>query len=116
MRLLEEGEAANLWQTGQSEKYTDGLYHSPTCPRLGRVSTGVQGAGSWCVGAGEQAWGENCCWLRGDRLGDGREEIHSRECLWRKTRHWKQGTTAESHTGGGATIVASVSPHVGTCR
>ena len=43
MRLSEEGEAADLWQTGQSEKYTDGSYHSPTYPRLGHVFTGVQG-------------------------------------------------------------------------
>ena len=45
LRLLEEGEVADLWQTGQSENYTDGLYHGPMCPGLGRVFTGVQG--SW---------------------------------------------------------------------
>ena len=41
LRLSEEGEAAYLWQTGQSEKYTDGLYLGPTCPGMGRVFTGV---------------------------------------------------------------------------
>ena len=40
MRLSEEGEAADLGQTGQSEKYTDGLHHSPTCPGLVHVFTG----------------------------------------------------------------------------
>ena len=38
LRLLEEGEMADLWQTGQSETYTDGLRHSPARPRLGSVS------------------------------------------------------------------------------
>ena len=46
---------ADLWQTGQSEKYADGAYHGPTCPRLGRVFTGVQGdwelvCGDWRIG------------------------------------------------------------------
>ena len=41
LRLSEEGEVANWWQMGESEKYTDGP--GPTCPRLGRVFTGVQG-------------------------------------------------------------------------
>ena len=50
-RLSEEGEVADLWQTGQSEKYTGGLYHSPTCPRLGRVFTGVQGG--WELDCGD---------------------------------------------------------------
>ena len=27
-------EVANLWQMGQSKKYTDGPYHDPTCPGL----------------------------------------------------------------------------------
>ena len=45
MRLSEEGEAANLWQMGQGEKYTDHPYCDPTFPGLGRVFTGVQG--SW---------------------------------------------------------------------
>ena len=43
MKLSEEGEAANLWQMGQSEKYTDGPYLGPRCPGLGCVFTGVQG-------------------------------------------------------------------------
>ena len=67
-RLLEEGEAANLWQMGQNEKYTDGPYHSPTCPRLGHASQVCKGTGSWSMGIGEQAWSDNCCWLWGDGL------------------------------------------------
>ena len=51
------------------------------------------------VGCGEIDW------------GDGREEIGSRECLWRKTGlRWKEGAAAESHAGGGATIVTSLLP------
>ena len=42
LRPLEEGEAADLWQMGQSGKYTDGPYLGPTCPGLGRVFSGVQ--------------------------------------------------------------------------
>jgi len=34
------------------------------------------------------------------------------KCLWRKARQpWKQGDTAESHVGGGAITIASLSPH-----
>ena len=55
LRPLEEGEMADLWQMGQSEKYTDGLYHSPMCPGLGHVFTDVQGGwelvrGYWRTG------------------------------------------------------------------
>ena len=47
--------------------------------------------------------------------GDGREKIHSGECLLRNARQpWRQGTTAESHTGGGTIIVGSLSPHAST--
>ena len=42
LRLSEEGEVADLWQTGQSEKYTYGPDHGSMCPRLGCVFTGVQ--------------------------------------------------------------------------
>ena len=41
LRLSEEGEVADLWQMGQSEKYTDDQYHSPMSPGLGCVFTGV---------------------------------------------------------------------------
>ena len=44
MKPSEAGEVADLWQTGQGEKYTDCPYHGPTCPGLGHVFTGVQGA------------------------------------------------------------------------
>ena len=117
LRLLEEGKVANLWQTGQSKKYTDDPYLGPTCPALGRVFTSCKGHGSWSVGIAEQAQSENCCWLWETHWGDGREEFHSRECLQKKTGlPWKQSTTAESHVGGEATIVASLSPHTGACQ
>ena len=72
------------------------------------------GAGAWgmknrpgaitAVGCGEMEW------------GDRREEICSRECLWRKTGlPRKQGAIAESQAEGRATIVASLSPHAGAC-
>ena len=55
MRTSEEGEVANLWQMGQSEKYTDGPYHNSTCPGLGCVFIGVRGGwelerGDWRTG------------------------------------------------------------------
>ena len=55
LRLLEEGEVADLWQTGQSEKYTDSPYHGPTCPGPGHVFICVQGGwelvlGDWITG------------------------------------------------------------------
>ena len=43
LRLLEEGEAAHLWQMEQSQNYTESAYCGPTCPGLGHVFTGVQG-------------------------------------------------------------------------
>ena len=50
MRLLEDGEAADLWQIGQSEKYTDGPYHRPYVPQIEtcvhRCARGL-GAGTW---------------------------------------------------------------------
>ena len=55
LRLSEEGEAANQWQTGKSEKYTDGPYCGPTWHGLALVFTGVQGGwelknGDWRTG------------------------------------------------------------------
>ena len=46
-------------------------------------------------------------------LGDVREErtICGGKCLWRKAEQpWKQGDTAESHVGGGAITIDSLSP------
>ena len=61
--------------------------------------------------------GKDCCWLQETARGDRREEIPSRECLWRKTQQpRKRGATAESHTGDGLTIVAFLSSHAGTGR
>ena len=81
--LSEESAATGLWQAGQGETYTDSLCHSPVWDVCPPVQTG---AGSWNVGFGEQIGGENCCWLWGDGLRYGSEEVHNRECLWRKPR------------------------------
>ena len=75
-----------------------------------------KGAGSWSMGIREQAWGENCCWLWEDRLrgqegGNPQQGMPTEE----DRTAMEAGATAESHTGGGATIVASLSPHAGTC-
>ena len=39
LKLLEDGEVADLWQRQQSENYTDGPCCGPMCPGLGCVST-----------------------------------------------------------------------------
>ena len=73
-------------------------------------------SGSWNLGIVRQSQGEDCCWLRRDRLR-GREGGDCwGECLWRKARQsWKPGDTAESRVGCEATTIASVSPHAGIC-
>ena len=44
--------------------------------------------------------------------GDVREENCGGKCLWRKAKQpWKPGDAAEPHVGGGASTVASLSPH-----
>ena len=58
IRLSEEGETANLWQTGQCENYTDSLCHNTVCPRLGCVYTSVHGG--WELESGDwraNPWG-----------------------------------------------------------
>ena len=62
LRLSEESEVTNLWQTGQSENDTDGPYCGPTCP-MGMWVHQCTWAGSWSMGIREQTWGEDCCWL-----------------------------------------------------
>ena len=57
LKLSVEGEEADLWKTGQSEYYRDGLYCGLTCPGLGHVFTAVQGGwelehGDWRTGPG----------------------------------------------------------------
>ena len=81
LRLLEEGEAAILWQTGHSEKYTDGLYCGPMSPRLGHVFTGVQGG--WELVCGD--W----------RTGPERELLLS-------VGRWTEGTEGRKSTAGSA--------------
>ena len=64
------------------------------------------------MGIGEQARGKNCCWMLGDGLRGWEGGNLQHGSLWKKTGLlWKQDTTAESQTGGGASIVASLSPH-----
>ena len=51
--------AADLWQRGQSEKYTDSPYLGLTCPRVRRVFTGVWGGWElecrdWRTGSGQE--------------------------------------------------------------
>ena len=73
-------------------------------------------AGSWNLGIVRQSQGEDCCWLRRDRLRGRKGGDCWGECLWRKARQsWKPGDTAESRVGGEATTIASVSPHAGIC-
>ena len=57
VRLSEEGETASLWQTRQSENYTEGPCHGPLCSLLGHVSTRVHGdweleCGDWRASPG----------------------------------------------------------------
>ena len=69
-------------------------------------------AGNWSLGIMEQPQGEDCCWLQrdGERGCEGAE--YGGKCLWRKARQpRKQGDTAESCVGGGATNIASLLPH-----
>ena len=76
-----------------------------------------KGAESWCVGIGEQAQSEKCCWLWEDALR-GREGGNPQQGMpmeedWLP---WKQGTIAKFHAGIGDTIVTSLSPHVTACQ
>ena len=66
---------------------------------------------------GEQAQSENCCWLWGDGLR-GREGGKPQQGMPMEEDRtaMEAGAIAESHAGGGATIVASLSPHTSACR
>ena len=116
LRLSEESETAGPWSTGQSENYTDGPCSGPrepdwdmcplvhTGPRAGMWELESIARGKTTVRCEETAW------------GDRREEINKWECLWRKPRlPWKQGTTVEWCTEGGATTAASLSPCTSPC-
>ena len=52
-----------LWQTGQSETYTDGRCHSPACTDWDMCPSVHMRAGSWNMGIGEQIHGDDCYWL-----------------------------------------------------
>ena len=88
LRLLEEGEAADLWQTGQSEKYTDCPYFCPTCPRLRCVFIGVQGGwelvcGDWRTGPERElllAVGRRTEGTRGRKCAAGNAYGGTRDC------------------------------------
>ena len=78
-----------------------------------RCASGL-GAGVW--GLENRPRARTAVGCRQTDWGNRKEEMHSRECLQRRTRlPWEQGATAESHARGGATIVASLPPHAGAC-
>ena len=69
------------------------------------------------MGIGDHAQSENYCWLWRDGLR-GRKGRNPQQGMAIE-KDWtvmEAGAIAESHTGGGATMVASFSPHAGTCR
>ena len=115
MRLSEEGEVADLWQTGLSEKYMTVYTVALRAPDWELCSKVCKGAGAWRLE--NRPRGRNPVGCGKTDREDGREEICIRECLWRKTGlPWKQDATAESHAQGGATVVTSLSPHASACR
>ena len=119
MRLSEEGEVADLWQTGQNEKCTDGPVHiSALCALDWDMCSQVcKEAGSWCMGTGERAQSENCCWLWGDGpRGQEGGNLQQGMLMEADRTAVEARTIAESHAGGGAAIAASLSPHAGACQ
>ena len=117
LRLLEEGEAANLRQMGQSEKYTGGPYLSPTCPGLELVFTGVQGGwelvrGDWRTGPERELLLSVGRWTEGTRE---RKSAAGNDYGGRLDCHGCRALLL-SHTRGRATIVTSLSPHAGACQ
>ena len=82
------GQKRTIWGSGRSVKRpvcgrqdTDGPYHHPACLELGHVSAGVHRGwklerGDWRANLGRRTTVgcEKTAW------GDGREEIHNREC------------------------------------
>ena len=126
LKLSEEGEGADLWQMWQSEKYTDSPYHSPMCPRLGCVFTGVQGIwelvhGDWRTGPEWElllAVGDRLRRWKGGNLQQGmpmEEDLTGKEaerycwvthrgrshyCSLSLPTHWRLPTTIiEAHSG-----------------
>ena len=71
-------------------------------------------AGSWRIEIGEQSQASSAVdWRDGPRGPEGGNS--SGKCLWRKARQTRrQGDSTESHTGGGARTLVSLSPHVST--
>ena len=59
-----------------------------------------KGAGSWCMGIGEQAQSKNCCWLWGEKLrGLEGGNLKQGMPMERTGLPWKQSTIAESQAG-----------------
>ena len=86
--------------------------HSPIYPREGHKSPGT--LRGWELDhRGWRAHPEQGQLLTVRSQPEGMEGRDlSRECLWRKAgQPRRQGNTAESHTGGGAITVASLTPH-----
>ena len=105
-----ESETVDLWQLKWNENQTvlEAAIHMPD-----RITGLLQGpvAGSWSLGIVEQSQSKDCCWLRRNGLRGCEGGDHGGKYLWRKVKQpWKQGDSAESHVGGGAITIDSLSP------
>ena len=102
--------AADLWQPKWNEHQTVLATARPTPDRNTGLLEGAA-AGIWSLGIVEQSQGQGCCWLLTDGLRGCEGGDCGGKCQRRKARQpWKQGETAESHVGGGAITIASLSP------
>ena len=106
-----ESETADLWQPKWNENQTV-LAAAILTPDRDMGSLECTAAGSWSLEIVEQFQGEGCCCLWRERLREPEGGDCGVKYLWRKARQpRKQGDAAESHVGGGASTVASLSPH-----
>ena len=117
LRLLQEGEVANLLQMGQSQKYTGGLYHGPTCPGLGHVFTCVQGGWELEREDWRTSPERELLLVVGRRTeGMGGRKSTARNAYGRRPDCHGSRRYCWVTLGGGTTIVASLSPHAGACQ
>ena len=106
-----ESETSDPWQPKWNENQIvlATAIHSPDM-KAGPLEGTV--AGSWSLGIVEKSQGKSCCWLQRDRLRGFEGGDCGGKCKWRKAwQPWKQGDTAESHVGGGAITIVSLSSH-----
>ena len=66
--LLDDSETISLWQTRQSETYTDGCATALRAPVWDVCPLLCTGAGCRNAGIREQTQGEGCWWIQGDSL------------------------------------------------